>query len=372
MYRVSEPGANVVLAPAAVLGAVLQPALGMVSGSRSEQAIQKLFGSNLSIPDIARDFFGALAPSANIMGEGYIAKQAAAMWIGHNDTPLPEFVQRYQTVFGRAPVTDVQFGTSESMKMINDWAHQSTDGNIPQILNQPLPDTTGFAAGGAFYFKAGWITPFNPILTHPDAFYTNGARSTLDQIFNIPTMHALKMPMQLLEGGNFTFGSIPFKGNFSFFAFVPKDGEHLIDVVNGLGSAFNFVQQNHGGEPVRADVSLPKINFETFDSLMPVFLNGDLAPLVVPCHANNGQPNRDLNGIAPKIDRIDCAFQKTLLKIDEQGGKAAAVAVVAATREACFSQNVEFRLDRPSVVGIAHRSLPIFMVALNNPNGGPA
>jgi len=350
MYSSMARDKNVVLAPGAVLGAVLQPAVGAVRGSASERAVQELFGSSADLTVIGNRFLRTFGSLMNVTAKGALLKQNVEMWISRDVRVSGDFVQRYKAAFGGTPVTGFDFKSrAQAMQSINRWASDSTDGKIPQLLRNPLPGDTAFAAGGATYFKAPWVTAFDPSLTR-DADFTVEGRT-----IPVSMMYAHGMKGKYIESASFTYAAIAFEGEFEFFAIKPSGS--LDKTVTDLSSVLLEIRRADAF-PQSLTIQLPRLDLATQDDLTESLQSGVLGPLM------KGQ---DLSGIGGGVEHIDAGVQATMFRIDEKGGEAAAVAVVSGSKGIQF--NREFTLDRDAVVGIARRGNPIFLVALRSPTG---
>src|SRR5262249_18847498 len=98
----------------------------------------------------------ALLTALNVAGKPEPLNVANSLWLRHNDTLNPEFVQTSKRMYG------AEIGSlSGAPDSINDWVRKKTNQKIQSILTPKdiNPDTESIFIN-TVYFKSVWSEPF--------------------------------------------------------------------------------------------------------------------------------------------------------------------------------------------------------------------
>lgn len=343
-----------------------------------------------------------LAASPYEVGMGYIRpayqwQRANAIWT--RNKPGEAFQKNCQYFYGAEarPFT--------SVKAINDWSNQKTQGCLPHVLDD-VPAQTKVLLTNAVYFKGRWMHEFDGINTQTDTlFYASGDTkgSTL------PRMNQEGWDIPFYRGDGYEAVSLPYRGGirmvvilpdkkiiasdtskrqrsifgskYSPFCFVEKRPSSYLPQINGvpeelpeviktstdsptaneLAAQLTSAQWNQlkaGLKPNRVWVSLPRFQLEYSTSLLD-----DLIAMGMPVEG-------DFQPMAKEVDHIDLLVHQTFLRVDEKGTEAAAVTVQGAgSCSASLSCPHPFIVDHPFLCVIEHEATGtiLFIGVINNP-----
>ncbi|MBY0359757.1 MAG: serpin family protein [Candidatus Obscuribacterales bacterium] len=330
---------NVIVSP---LSASL--ALGMTaSGARG----LTLKGMNLALglPDGGADNNGANNNSyANLLAAlkeqdlGVSLKLANALWVrqgvNFEESFLVGAVDRFQ-----AEVRHANFGVSDlSLKAINKWVKDNTEGKIEKILENIGPDAVMYLLN-ALYFKGTWQTKFDKSLTKDEIFYAAAGEK------KHPFMYR-SGKMRYANRGDYEIVALPFgetKERVHLYVLLPVADKSVSDVVEKLDGDRFF---NQGILlPCKGELWLPRFKLEYNANL-----NESLQGLGMK-EAFSG--SADFRGMKENAKLcISNVIQKVVCSFDEEGGElAAATAVEFSLTSAMMPW--QMRVDRPFIAVLA-------------------
>ena len=241
-----------------------------------------------------------------------------------------------------------------TVKDINQWCADNTDGMIEKILEQIDPQQMMFLIN-AICFDAKWADPYEKGDVFEGEFYPEDG-----SIAAVSYMRSEEYGY--LEDEN-TAGFIrPYKEGYSFVALLPKKGLSMREYLAGFhGEKLETLLREQKEEPVFC--TLPKFSGETSVKLADVLIQSGITDLFDPEKADLTKM-AELNGESLYVSQI---IQKTFIEVDEQGTRAAAV-TMAAAEGAAEPMNV-VNLSRPFVYAIVENEsqLPVFFGVVMNP-----
>ena len=209
---------------------------------------------------------------------------------------------------------DFMKDNTATLRRINSWCAQKTEGMIPEILKEVKPDALAYFLN-AIYFKGIWRQKFTAQQTSPQAFTREDGTTV-----QVDMMH---------QTADFGYGedkickrlTMPYgNGAFRLTAFLPNAGCSVSDVIASLDGNSIREQIGHQYEET-VTVAFPK--FET-SSTLP--LNDVLEALGMKRAFVSGLA--DFTAMSDWADCISLVLQKARIKLDEEGTEAAAVTVV--------------------------------------------
>ena len=184
---------------------------------------------------------------------------------------------------------------------------------IPQGV---LDKMTRLVLTNAIYFKAPWLTPFNPKMTEPAPFHLAGGSSV-----KVPTMHANKR-LQFAAHDSFTMLQLPYEGHGqSMIVLLPKKKDGLAELEKQL-SAKSLAKwlQKLGDHEV--NVTLPKFKVTAETSLNAVLTDMGMKDAFIFGKA-------DFSGMATGEKLyIKAVLHKAFVDVNEAGTEAAAATAV--------------------------------------------
>ena len=328
--------------------------LGMVSegaGGETRSQLENLFGYNTNAVSQHMRFLENNLPSS----KDSKLEIANSIWIRDTEAlqVQEDFLQRVKGYYDAA-VFRAAFDDS-TVKDINQWCADNTDGMIAEILERIEPLQMMFLIN-AICFDAKWAEPYKK----SDVF---DGRFTLEDGSETEVSYMGSEEYGFLSDEDTTGFLRPYKEGYSFAALLPAEGLTMAEYLAAFGgSKLENLLQNKKDEPVFC--MLPKFSGETSMKLMDVLVGLGVTDMFDPALADL-TPMAQLGGEDLYVSSV---IQKTFIEVDEQGTRAAAV-TMAVTEGAGMGPVNEVRLNRPFVYAIIDDAsqLPVFLGVVMNP-----
>ena len=248
---------------------------------------------------------------------------------------------------------------SRTLKDINGWVDDHTDGMIPEILNELDPDAV-MVLVNALAFDAEWQNIYKETQVRDATFFTEDGSPR-----KVELMHCSEYAY--LEDGLATGFIKYYEGrDYAFAALLPNEGVAVADYVASLtGEGLWNTLQSASQEKVFT--AIPR--FETETSLE---LNDALKAMGMPKAFNDVLAEfYGIGNYAGESLYINRVCHKTFIKVDEKGTKAGAATAVemSPTESAPSAQPKEVILDRPFLYLLidCETNLPFFIGSMMDP-----
>lgn len=247
----------------------------------------------------------------------------------------------------------LDFGSPETLKHINDWCKEKTNGMIPSIIENVDVNMVSYLLN-AIYFKADWAAKFDPKNTRNETFTTERGGKEM------PMMHQ-DVYISYLKNETFSAVRIPY-GNqmWSMTVMLPEEGKTTDDVINLLAQDDWKEFDNSLYQPYEVNLSLPR--FETSSS------TDDMAGGLISLLKKMGirkvfdKENMEIVNIANTPLYIGMMRQKAAIKVNEKGSEAAAVTVAGMLNTAVEEfPKADFHANRPFVYVISEASSGVIL-----------
>ena len=240
------------------------------------------------------------------------------------------FIEAFANYFGAiAYNADFLNNPSETVRKINQWAYDNTNGRIPTILNEISPDTISVILN-AIYFNDDWSVPFDPTQNTERTFYgTQG-----DQ--NVVFMNTHRN-MPFFENEHIQVVRLYYENGAGIYIILPLQQSATQFLSNFTQHQFNEISSNLSSK--QGTLMLPRFNVESELPLMGILKTMGLDRYV---------PNLVYD--SPNPTEIGDVLQKALIEVDEEG--TVAVAVTAFPIRAVWHieiETFEMIVDRPFV-----------------------
>ena len=246
-----------------------------------------------------------------------------ALWGQNGYEFLPEFLDTVSSDYG-AHLTQLDFERDPdgAAIAINQWADESTNGKITQIIDPLMLRNARIVLTNAIYFKGQWLHEFNETFTEKRYFYLQD-----DGIVLVPMMHQTTY-FDYSEGEDYQAVELPYKGGaLSLVVLLPKEGKFQ-DFEEALDaeSLERIISQLEGWEVM---LFMPRFKMEmglnAKDPLQDLGMkdafskeSADFSEMV----------DADILAERQEILYISNVVQKTFVEINETGTEAAAVTAV--------------------------------------------
>ncbi len=279
---------------------------------------------------------------------------ANSIWFQEDEDQLlveKDFLQKNADYYNAAAYKSPFDG--QTLKDINNWVKENTDGMIDKILDQISPAAVMYLIN-AVVFDAQWDTVYkkNNIL---QGEFTNldGTKQTAEFMHSEESIY--------LDDGRATGFIKPYADNkYSFVALLPNEGITVGDYIQGL-TGEGFLQTIDGAVNTAVSAALPKFSYDYTIQMNAALLNLGMPTAFSPEAADFSKLGKSAGGNI----YIGEVLHKTFIQVDELGTKAGAVTKVEMKCGSVMETKV-VRLDRPFVYAIIDNAskLPVFIGAV--------
>ena len=240
-----------------------------------------------------------------------VVKSANSIWIDDNFSIRNSYVDLLQNDFD-AFITTQRFSDPATVKAINNWCLEHTEGKIGDMIDRLTPDMV-MVLVNALYFNAPWADAFDPELTSENVFHGKSKSGKVPMMhrtgqYNYAQVHGAQVIQLPYEGGR-----------YSMFVALPPAGADLDKLIPQITEgAFNSAIEMM--RPKKVKLSLPRFKVET-----SMLLNKALQDMGI---RTAFTPAADFHGIAEMGPlMLDQVKQKCYVEVAEKGTEAAAVTV---------------------------------------------
>lgn len=269
-----------------------------------------------------------------------VVKSANSLWLDDNFSVRNRYVGLLQKDFD-AFVDVLPFSDPATVKAINNWCSENTNGKIDNIIDKLRPDMVMVLAN-ALYFNAPWVKAFAPEATKEAVFHGLAGDSKVQMMNTKSTFrYAEYMGCQMVElpyeGGRYAMYVVLPPRNWDANSIIPHIGESVYDAAMNMLSDREVV------------LRMPKVKLET-----SLILNEAIQKMGVKSAFTSAADFKGISAMGPLV--LDQVKQKCYIDIAEKGTEAAAVTVaqirLTAARPGAQTAAV-MTVDRPYLFFIA-------------------
>lgn len=281
---------------------------------------------------------------------------ANSIWYEEKLTVEESFKQAMQLYY-KAEVAGLNFKSSQSVNVINDWVKENTNGLIDKLIDEIPPETVMYLIN-AIYFKADWKIQFDEADTKSGPFYPETGGEIEAQM-----MHSDDMEVMYYASSNMKMIEIPYgNGQYSMVIMLPAEGKKTGEIVDLLDR--NIFNEWIGASELREiKLIMPKFKIE-YEAL----LNEALSKMGM------GIAFTDLADLSRLFEEpydlfISRVIHKAVIEVNEEGTKAAAVTGVEVGLTSLPPERLVLVLDRPYLFFIRekHSGSVLFAGKLTDP-----
>jgi serpin B len=305
------PDDNLLLSPLS-----LSLALAMLNNGANgltQEEIQTALGYGDVTRDEVNGYFRKITDALQELDTYVRFESANSIWIAEGLPVLDAFKEVNRTYFD-ADVLDFDlFDPAGTVKRINDWCSEKTQGLIPELLDSPDEAVVMYLLN-ALYFKGNWTFPFDESLTEKAPFYNlNGATASL------PTMQQTAT-LQYAGTETFELVELPY-GNAAFdMTLLLPAADVSVDAILEKLDAEAWDNALSKLRQASVDIRLPRFKVEYSRKL-----NEDLKTLGMTSMFGE---SADFSLISPIDLFVSKVLQKTALEVNEEGAEGAAATVI--------------------------------------------
>lgn len=261
---------------------------------------------------------------------------ANSLWFDKGFKHNSEYEQQVKSTF-KTDLFTTDLNSEKTMKKINSWCSDKTDGMIKNFLTKPLLNVD-MALYNAMYFYGGWSEKFDPQKTTKQPFTNNdGSIARIDMMKKSKGLRNY-MADEYAQSIEVPYGN----GNFYLELELPAEGKTVADVLQA---------RIEGKNPVIQDRSEIRLELPKF-SIQYKFNATTLLKAMGYTHIFKDADYSKISDIQPRLGML---YQASVIEVDEEGSRAATVTgTVGLTSPGLPVVNLRF--DRPFIYSIKERT----------------
>lgn len=341
---------NVLVSPMSV-----SLALGLTAGGAKGETLsqfEKVLGRGLSISEMTA-FYKAFTQKLEESDRVEI-DVANSVWVRDDESAITvnkDFLDFADEVFDadvyREPFND------KTVKKINNWVDDNTDGMIKKIIDEISVDTVMYLIN-ALAFDGEWQREYTDTSDFFKFINCAGEYETVTGMYSREAKY--------IEDENTTGFIKNYKGGeYGFAVFLPNEDVSINDYVSNI-TGEKLMNMLSSAQTVTVETKLPKFTFEYSANLNDTLKAMGLTDAFAPSTA-------DLSGLGSSERGnlyIGNVLHKTFIEVAEKGTKAAAVTAVQVDAESAYIEPENIKrvtVNRPFVFAIidTESNVPLFM-----------
>ena len=338
---------NTLVSPLSVMLALGMTANG--AGGNTLAQFEKLLGDGISAEDISK-YYKSYVDALPSTDKSKIAI-ANSIWINNIEglRARPTFLQKSVDYY-EAQAYQADFD-ADTVKDINQWVYNNTDGMIDGIISDLSPEAI-MVLINAISFDAEWESIYEAEDVKNIEFITReGKKQSVKGMYGKEQVY--------LEDENTTGFIKKYKDGYSFVALLPNEDVSIEEYVNSLtGEKFANLIDNR--QSTLTYTMIPKFKYEYKIKLSQPLCNMGLSDMFNPLAADFSALIESDNGNV----HVDEVLHKTFIEMSEKGTRAAAVTAIIEKNSVSFQEEGKrVYLNRPFVYVIMddETNLPIFI-----------
>jgi serpin B len=291
-------------------------------------------------------------------GEKLQWQVANALWLHNGFDIKKDFMQTltldykselHQSDFVREP--------QQSVKDINSWVSDKTNGKIPAII-QELDPLTRLVILNAVYFLGDWQYPFEKEQTKNDKFFLPSGKPV-----SVPMMQQTR-PFNYYDDDLLQSVLLPYQDSqFALLVVLPRDND-LLSLLNSFDEAW-LERITRQGTRSDVNLSLPRFKIDYSRGL-----NDDLKLMGMPLAFSD---NADFSSMSKKTKlKIGQVLHRAFIEVNEKGTEVAAATIVQMEMLSAgpSKTTVVFKADHPFLFLLLERKTGavLFSGIVNDPS----
>ena len=325
--KTSKPGENIVVSPYSAGVALSMVAEGAEGQTRVE------FDNALN---------GCLFKAEDLgSNDTVVVKSANSVWVTDDFSLRNRYVSLLEKDFD-AFITTLNFSDPATVKAINNWCAENTNGKISEIIDRINPGTVMMLIN-ALYFNAPWEEAFLERNTREGVFHGYAGDVQVPMMAKTERLnYAEYQGCQMVE--------LPYQGGrYSMYVVLPAEGMGVDQMIPYINETL-YDQAMGMMAPVKVKLTMPKFKLET-----SLVLNKSLQEMGIRTAFTSAA---DFKGIAEMGSlTLDQVKQKCYIEVTEKGTEAAAVTSVGVRLTSARPETmVTMNVDRPYLFFISDRT----------------
>ena len=264
--------------------------------------------------------------------DSVVVSSVNSLWIDDDFSVRNRYVDLMQKDFD-ALVTTLSFSDPSTVKAINNWCSEHTNGKITGIIDR-LSANDVMVLVNALYFNAPWLNPFDERATYDAKFHGSSEESDVKMMSCKEYMnYAEYMGCQLVE--------LPYKGGrYSMYVLLPPKDIDINELIDYL-SEEAYTTALGSLKSTEVMLRMPKVKVET-----SLLLNASFNELGIKTAFTSAADFKGISEMGPLS--LGLVKQKCYVDISERGTEAAAVTSAQMRMTALRPDSfVRMTVDRP-------------------------
>lgn len=287
---------------------------------------------------------------------------ANSAWLDQRLQAKEEWLAGIQEAY-RGEVYRADLSSRQTMKAINTWAKEHTQGLVKDFLPRPMPEEARLALLNALYLEADWWSSFEGYATHKQTWYREDGGEK-----QVQTMNKGQATFDYVADTDMDGVVLPFQGEeLVFLAIRPQAGQTARELYSQL-TPRQIASLLAGREERLMNLSLPKFTVSCDQELNELLQGLGVKRAFDPELADFSGLGADEEGWPLYVSLVR---QKAVIELNEEGVKAGAVTIVEMRAGAAMpaEEPVEMNLDHPFVYMILdlETQVPLFVGILDDP-----
>lgn len=272
-----------------------------------------------------------------------------SIWL-RNDLKIQKDFLQTNSDFYDAPIFQSSFN-SQTLKDINNWVKNNTNGHIDKALDEINKDTVMYLMN-TLEFDSKWKEKYEKESINDNSFFNQNDTDTLCK-FMTSTEH------YYLDDGKATGFIKPYyNDHYRFIALLPNDGVSISEYINQM-TGEKFINTLNNASITTVSAEMPAFHYEYSLSLKEA-----LTTLGMEDATSMKADFSKLSKTQGKNIYIEDVIQKTYIYVDPKGTKAGAITFVEINKKSAeVGPDKSVILNRPFVYAIidSKTNIPIFM-----------
>ena len=274
-------------------------------------------------------------------GDSVTVKSANSLWLDSDFSVRNHYVSLLQKDYD-ALVETLRFSDPATVRAINNWCAENTEGKIDEIIARLTPGDV-MVLLNALYFNAPWQDRFDPAMTSKADFLAVSGLRKVDMLYRRGHYnYAEYQGCQMIE--------LPYMGStYSMYVVLPPQGMNIDALVPYLNENI-YDQAMNMLAPVEVKFRMPKLKMET-----EMLLNDVLMGMGVKTAFTGAADFKGISEMGPLV--LSQVKQKCYIDVSESGTEAAAVTSIQVRLTSVRPENdvKTMTVDRPYLFFIADR-----------------
>lgn len=345
-----KEGENTLISPLSILCA-----LGMTANGADNETLTQMENTfGMSVDELNQYLYNYIQSLPQ--GDKYKLTLADAIWIRNSeDVAIQEEFLQANADWYDAGLYQAPFDAS-TVKDINDWVRENTDGMIQDILNDIQPEDIMYLVN-ALAFDAEWQSIYG------EHQIRNGIFTAADGTEQVAEMMSSEEHCYLEDESATGFLKYYAEGSYAFVALLPNEGISTAEYIASLsGKKLQEMLDNVQKTTVHA--STPKFQCEYSVEISQPLMSMGMVNAFDPQEADFSRMGTAGQGNL----YISTVLHKTYIAVDEKGTKAGAATAVGIDTLSAPMDPKYVRLDRPFVYMLidCEEKLPVFIGTLES------